>query len=71
MTKRLESLFLAIICGIVRSVILLILDVSASDKGGEFSVKLDFFVLQHLYAMDTAERAYLLVAIDSPGMQLA
>jgi hypothetical protein len=71
MSACLESLAVSHVSNSRRIAVSLLLELSASDKGGEFSAKIDFSVLQYLHAMNSAERTYLLVAIDSPGRQLA
>ena len=57
MVACLESLSLANISHIIRSVASLILEASEGDKDGEFSAKIHFLHFQHSYAMEAAHWA--------------
>jgi hypothetical protein len=66
-----ESLSLANVSNIIRSVASLELEASECDKDGEFLPKIEFLHFEHSYAMETVHWAYLFAVMDSPCAQLA
>jgi len=66
MVAGLESLFLANISNIIRSVVLLINEASESDKDGEFLEKKHFLHFLHSYSKEAAQWTYLVAVMDSP-----
>ena len=65
MVACLESLSLANVSYIIRSVASLLLEASEGDKEGEFWAKILFWHFLHSHAMQAAHRAHLLADEDS------
>ena len=66
MAACLESLSLASISNIIRSVASLIHEASESDKDGEFLAKNHFLHFMHSYSKEAAQWTYLVAVMDSP-----
>jgi hypothetical protein len=65
MIACLESLSLANVSNIIRSVASVLLEASEGDKEEEFSAKNLFWHFLHSHAMQAAHRAYLFADVDS------
>jgi len=71
MVAGLESLSLANVSNIMRSVASLVLEVGEGDKDGEFWAKIKNFTFRPSGAMEPAHWASLFAVINSPCTQLA